>query len=162
MKQWISPIPKKVHLIWIGTSDPPDYYTKYFSKSFEKHMSEFEIRLWRNEDLNKKNFPLTWKYIQKAKKMHGKQMYDEDGHVLYDKERGGEWTKDVLARSIRAIDWLEEKFGDYDSLVFFRNKNFFFDKILSVEQSKWTLRCNSAKTGSTHDAQAETISDNKK
>jgi len=34
-------------------------------------------------------------------------------HVLYDKGRGKNWTKDVLARSIRAIDWLEEKFGNY-------------------------------------------------
>jgi len=34
-------------------------------------------------------------------------------HVLYDKGRGEKWTKDVLARSIRAISWLEEKFGKY-------------------------------------------------
>ena len=34
-------------------------------------------------------------------------------HVLYDKKRGRDWTKVVLARSIRAIDWLEEKFGNY-------------------------------------------------
>mgnify|MGYP006082457203 FL=1 len=38
---------------------------------------------------------------------------ETDVHVLYDKERGSDWTKDVLERSIRAIDWLEEKFGDY-------------------------------------------------
>ena len=34
-------------------------------------------------------------------------------HVLYDKDRGEDWTKVVLDRSIRAIDWLEEKFGNY-------------------------------------------------
>ena len=38
---------------------------------------------------------------------------DIDVHVLYDKARGEKWTKDVLARSIRAISWLEEKFGKY-------------------------------------------------
>lgn len=38
---------------------------------------------------------------------------ETDVHVLYDKGRGKKWTKDVLARSIRAIDWLEEKFGNY-------------------------------------------------
>ena len=38
---------------------------------------------------------------------------DIDVHVLYDKGRGDKWTKDVLARSIRAISWLEEKFGKY-------------------------------------------------
>mgnify|MGYP001997330581 CR=1 FL=1 len=34
-------------------------------------------------------------------------------HVLYNKSRGNDWTKVVLERSIRAIDWLEEKFGNY-------------------------------------------------
>jgi len=86
MKEWISPIPKKIHIIWIGKSDPPDYFTKYFKKSFEKHMSQFDIKVWGNKDLTKKNFPLTWKYIQIAKKINGKQMYDEEGAKLYDKE----------------------------------------------------------------------------
>ena len=36
-----------------------------------------------------------------------------DVHVLFDKGRGDKWTKDVLERSIRAIAWLEEKFGKY-------------------------------------------------
>ena len=34
-------------------------------------------------------------------------------HVLYDKNRGHDWTKVVLERSINALSWLEEKFGDY-------------------------------------------------
>jgi len=38
---------------------------------------------------------------------------ETDVHVLYDKNRGGDWTKVVLKRSINAIDWLEEKFGNY-------------------------------------------------
>ena len=46
MKKWISPIPKKVHLIWIG-GDPPDYF-EYFLESFKKNMSEFEIKIWGN------------------------------------------------------------------------------------------------------------------
>ena len=68
MKKWISPIPKKIHFIWIGKNDLPDYFEKYFLKSFEKYMHQFEIKIWRNKDLTKKNFPLTWKYILKAKK----------------------------------------------------------------------------------------------
>ena len=43
----------------------------------------------------------------------GGQHEDIDVHVLYDKGRGEKWTKDVLERSIRAISWLEEKFGKY-------------------------------------------------
>ena len=32
---------------------------------------------------------------------------------MYDKNRGHDWTKVVLERSINALAWLEEKFGDY-------------------------------------------------
>ena len=34
-------------------------------------------------------------------------------HVLYDKQRGEDWTKVVLERSINALHWLETKYGDY-------------------------------------------------
>ena len=33
MKEWISPIPKKVHLIWIGGEQPD--YLKLFFKTFQ-------------------------------------------------------------------------------------------------------------------------------
>ena len=36
-----------------------------------------------------------------------------DVHVLYDKDRGYDWTKVVLERSINAIAWLEDRFGEY-------------------------------------------------
>tara|TARA_Y100000590_G_scaffold435016_1_gene553944 strand:+ start:739 stop:3747 length:3009 start_codon:yes stop_codon:yes gene_type:complete len=38
---------------------------------------------------------------------------DIDVHVLYHKARGQEWSRDVLKRSILALSWLEDKFGDY-------------------------------------------------
>lgn len=84
MREWVSPIPKKVHLIWIG-GKPPDYFDK-FLESFETNMSEFEIKIWGNEDLNKKNFPLTYEYIKKAKKYHQTKMREDSdlgGHTLY-------------------------------------------------------------------------------
>jgi hypothetical protein len=34
-------------------------------------------------------------------------------HVLYDRNRGDVWSKVVLERSIEALNWLEEKFGNY-------------------------------------------------
>ncbi len=34
-------------------------------------------------------------------------------HVLYDKQRGEDWTEVVLERSINALDWLEKKYGNY-------------------------------------------------
>ena len=84
LKPWVSPIPKLVHLIWIGNQDYPDYF-KLFLKSFHKYLPEFTIKVWGNKDLTRKNFPKTFTYIQKAKKVHGKQMYDEDGEIFTSK-----------------------------------------------------------------------------
>ena len=82
MKKWVSPIPKDIHLIWIG-GDPPDYFQKFLG-TFEEHLPEFTMKVWGNDDLTKKNFPKTFKYIQEAKKLQGKQMFNEEGRALYD------------------------------------------------------------------------------
>ena len=117
MKEWISPIPKKIHIIWIGKADPPDYFMKYFLKSFQEKMPQFEIRLWRNKDLTRKNFPKTWKYIQIAKKIHGKQMYDEEGVKLYDKDCKSPLKENRYAQ-ITDLMRLE---------IIYRNGGFYFD-----------------------------------
>ena len=85
MKDWLSPIPQNIHLIWIGTNDYPDYF-KIFLKTFYKYFKGFNIKVWGNKDLNKKNFPITYKYIQKAKKIHGTQMFDNEGNKMFDKD----------------------------------------------------------------------------
>ena len=82
MKEWISPIPRKVHLIWIG-GEPPDYF-KLFLGTFQEHFSEFEIKVWGNKELTRKNFPKTIDFIRKAKKLQGKQMIDDYGEQMYD------------------------------------------------------------------------------
>ena len=81
MKEWISPIPRKVHLIWIG-GEPPDYF-KLFLGTFQEHFSEFEIKVWGNKELTRKNFPKTIDFIRKAKKLQGKQMIDDYGEKMY-------------------------------------------------------------------------------
>ena len=82
MKKWISPIPQTIHFIWLG-SDPPDYFQKYFLKSFIQNMETFDIRLWSDKDINKKNFPKTYSYIMKCKKIHGKNMFDDEGYQMF-------------------------------------------------------------------------------
>ena len=81
-KQWISPIPQKVHLIWIG-GDRPDYF-ELFLQTFRDNLPGFEIKVWGNKDLTKKNFPKTYSYIQKAKKLQGKPMKDEENNTMLD------------------------------------------------------------------------------
>lgn len=85
VRAWISPIPRNIHLIWIGTNPYPDYF-KLFLTTFVKFLPEFSIKVWTNKDLTKKNFPKTFTYIQKAKKIHGKQIKDENGNKMYNKK----------------------------------------------------------------------------
>ena len=85
VRAWISPIPRNIHLIWIGTNPYPDYF-KLFLTTFVNHLPEFTIKVWENKDLTRKNFPKTFSYIQKAKKLQGKQMKDEDGNKMYNKK----------------------------------------------------------------------------
>lgn len=82
MKEWISPIPKKIHLIWIGGEQPD--YLKLFLSSFHQYLPDFEIKVWGNKDLNRKNFPKTFDYVRKAKNLQGKQMVDPYGEKMYD------------------------------------------------------------------------------
>ncbi len=91
MSEWQSPIPKIIHLIWIGTNPYPDYFL-LFMKSFKKYLPEFDIRIWTNKSLTKKNFPKTFDYIQKAKKIHGKNMYDEDNYQMFNINGGPAMT----------------------------------------------------------------------
>jgi len=130
MKEWISPIPLKVHLIWIGNLDPPDYL-KFFMKSFEKNMPEFDIKLWRTKDLTKKNFPLTYEYIKKAKKYNGKPMREDDdlgGHILRDKNMKP-YTHSKWAQ-ITDLMRLE---------IVYRNGGFYFDTTFEILRPMYNL-----------------------
>ena len=84
MKDWISPIPQNIHLIWIGDNDYPDYF-KLFLKTFQENLEGFNIKICGNKDLTRKNFPLTFNYIQEAKKLQGKPIFDVDGLQMFDK-----------------------------------------------------------------------------
>ena len=85
MKEWISPIPKTIDLIWIGNNPLPDY-TKLFIKSFFDNCPEFTIKLWTEKNLNSKNFPKTYKYIQKRLKIsretYGKKLFEYRNYPL--------------------------------------------------------------------------------
>ena len=74
---WKSPIDRKIHFIWIGTNPQPDYFVLFLEK-FKQLNPEFECRVWSDKDLTKSNFPLTYSYIKKAQKLHGK-VIKEDG-----------------------------------------------------------------------------------
>ncbi len=129
MKEWISPIPKKVHLIWIGGEQPD--YMNYFMKSFKKNMSEFEIKIWGNKELNKKNFPLTYEYIKKAKKYQGKPIREE-------KELGGHIMKDKNNKPYLHSKWAQ--ITDLMRLeIVYREGGFYFDTTFEILRPMYNL-----------------------
>ncbi len=72
VRKTISPIPKKIHMIWLGPKKPP-YLTK-FMKTFKKYAPGYTVRLWGDKDITKKTLPITFPYIQKIKKRHGEKI----------------------------------------------------------------------------------------
>ena len=127
MKKWESPIPRKVHIIWIGNNDFPDYF-KYFLKTFEENFKEFDIKIWNNNDLKKENFPITYEYIQKAKKLHGKQMYDRDGKKMYN----------INMEPITYSKWAQ--ITDLMRLeIIYRNGGYYFDTTFEILKPMYNL-----------------------
>ena len=63
-------IPKKIHQVWVGTKDISEYKHKIvYMKSFKDILDDsWEYKLWTNDDITKKNFPLTYHYIKKIEK----------------------------------------------------------------------------------------------
>lgn len=59
--------PKMIHQIWIGGKMPEHkkVLIRHNKKMIKK--SKWKYRLWGNKDVTRKNFPKTFKYIQKAK-----------------------------------------------------------------------------------------------
>ena len=70
MKEWVSPIDKKFHFVWIGNQEKPDYFLLFLER-FKELCPEFKIKVWGNSNLNKKNFPITYPYIKKIRKLQG-------------------------------------------------------------------------------------------
>ena len=71
-KKEVSPIPKKLHFIWLGPITPP--YLEKFMKTFETYAPGYEQRLWGDSDINKKNFPITYDTIQKVRDYQGEKV----------------------------------------------------------------------------------------
>ena len=67
-----SPIPKKIHFIWLGPSTPP--YLEKFMKTFETYAPGYEQRLWGDSDITKKNFPITYNTIKKVRDYQGEKV----------------------------------------------------------------------------------------
>tara|TARA_B110000285_G_scaffold167283_1_gene186970 strand:- start:19 stop:906 length:888 start_codon:yes stop_codon:yes gene_type:complete len=138
-KKWQSPIPMKVHLIWIGTNPYPDYFDS-FLKTFQENFNGFEIKVWGNKDLNRKNFPKTYSYIQQAQKLQGKDMYDSDGNrMLNDKMEPYTYSKWAQITDLMRLEIVYNHGGYYFDTTFEILKPMF--KLFNKKQYKF-IGCN--------------------
>jgi hypothetical protein len=74
-------IPRKLHFVWVGDSSPPPLSQECIASWTKMHeqpkgldvrpeaVPEFEIVMWTNKDVTREKFPLTWKFLQRAKNM---------------------------------------------------------------------------------------------
>ena len=90
------------------------------SLDYEKWVNKFDSLYVEPENFERRNVTFHAENVHDFAWVASKNFMYEGGkhenidvHVLYDKDRGYDWTKVVLERSINAIAWLEDKFGEY-------------------------------------------------
>jgi hypothetical protein len=92
----MSPIPQKLHFIWLGPKQPP--YLKKFMKTFEKHAPGYEQMLWSDDDITKKNFPITYDTIQKVGNFQGEKIKEYTNQKTMLKTKGVPYTYSKYAQ----------------------------------------------------------------
>ena len=91
-----SPIPKKLHFIWLGPKVPS--YLKKFMKSFETYAPGFSMRLWGDKDITKQNFPKTYDTIQNVRKYQGEKIKEYTKQKTMYKTKGDPYTYSKYAQ----------------------------------------------------------------
>ena len=119
MKKWISPIPRKIHFIWIGTNPLPDYFER-FLKGFHKLNPEFEIKVWRNKDVTKKNFPKVWSYLKESKKLQGDRIKEyTNAYTMYNtKDEPYTYNKYAQQTDLLRLELIYNEGGYYFDTTF--------------------------------------------
>ena len=111
----ISPIPKKIHFIWLGDREPT--YLKKFMKTFETHAPNYSVRLWNDKDITKANFPQTYPYIQKVKQFQGDKIK--------------EWSEQKTMYKTNKKAYTYSKYAQISDLmryeIVFREGGYYFD-----------------------------------
>jgi mannosyltransferase OCH1-like enzyme len=55
-------IPRIIHQVWLGTNELPPAKMYFFRKT-QKMYPDFEVKLWRENNITRDRFPLTYDVI---------------------------------------------------------------------------------------------------
>jgi mannosyltransferase OCH1-like enzyme len=55
-------IPRIIHQVWLGTNELPSAKMYFFGKT-QKMYPDFEVKLWRESNITRDRFPLTYDVI---------------------------------------------------------------------------------------------------
>ena len=128
-KKWISPIPRIIHFVWIGTAPLP-YYFDTFLQGFRTLNPEFKIKVWRNKDITKKNFPKVWEYLKLSKKLHGERIKEyTEAYTMYKSDLKSPYTYNKFAQQTDLIR-LE---------LIYNNGGYYFDTTFSCLKPLYNL-----------------------
>lgn len=95
-------IPRLLHLIWVGTQEPPAYFHKHV-ETWKTLMPSWNVRVWTNEDICPQEFPNSLlERIQMSTK--GAQKADIMRYCILEKYGGVYMDADVIPnRSLEPI-----------------------------------------------------------
>jgi len=68
-------IPKIIHQVWLGASLPP--VKEYFYKKAKKVYPDYEVKLYRNENITREKFPLTYDILQTLLEFNKRSPYNK-------------------------------------------------------------------------------------
>lgn len=117
-------IPQQIHQIWIG-NQPLHEHKKMYMHSFKHLLPDFEYKLWTNEDVNIKNFPLTFPYLQIILNLDHKGKYAMASdlmryEILY--HHGGFYF-DTNIELLQPIETILPNFEKYTFILCHEHKN---------------------------------------
>jgi hypothetical protein len=100
-------IPKIIHQVWLGTSDLPPA-KKYCYEKAKKLYPSYEVKLWREENVTREAFPMTYELIRTLIDFNKRSPYNKLASVtdimrheiLY--HEGGFW-KDAGMNLLRPV-----------------------------------------------------------
>lgn len=111
--QEVNNIPRIIHIIWVGEKEQPSFILENVKK-WEQLMPNWQIRLWTNNDITTKNFPLDIIYLL-DKVVKGVQKADIMRYYIIEKYGGFYMDGDITPH--RSLEPFINQLPDTDIIL---------------------------------------------